>query len=241
MEIRTLLQHLGLTGHAGNIYLALLETGPETVAAIARKAKIERPLVYHALPELLARGLLAKTPKGKRTYYSALSPSRLGLIFDEVGIELKKTLPLLEERFARSGDRPHVSYLEGREGIVAVYEDIINTLPSGGVFYRYSSGKEVRNKEYYVPKNYNARRDAKKLERYVITNKETAARKSRRPERAMKVIPPGSDLFAYNITELIYGPKIAFVDYNTETAVIIENPVIAQFQERLFKLLYQRL
>lgn len=241
MNIQKLLRHLGLEGHTGNIYLALLETGPETVAGIARKAKIERPLVYHALPELLAKGLIAKAPKGKRTYYSALSPAKLGLMFDELGLELRRSLPILEERFAKSGDRPHVTYLEGRQGIVAVYEDIIATLPSGGVFYRYSSAKEVRNKEYYVPKNYVARRDAKKLERYVITNKESAARKSRRAERAMKVIPPGSDLFAYNITELIYGPKIAFVDYNTETAVIIENPVIAQFQERLFKLLYQRL
>ena len=60
-------------------------------------------------------------------------------------------------------------------------------------------------------------------------------------ERAVKVIPEGSDLFAYNVTELIYGTKIAFVDYNTESAFIIENPVIAAFQERLFKLLYQRL
>lgn len=240
MNIQKLLRHLGLEGHAGEIYLALLGTGPETIAGIARMAKIERPLVYHALPELLAKGLIAKAPKGKRTYYSALSPSRLGLIFDEVGIELKKTLPTLEERFSKSGERPRVTYLEGREGIIAVYEDILATLPSGGIFYRYSSAKEVRNK-IYVPKNYEARRDAKKLERYVITNKETAARKSRSAEMAIKVIPAGSDVFAYNITELIYGPKIAFVDYNTETAVIIENPVIAQFQERLFKLLYQRL
>ena len=55
------------------------------------------------------------------------------------------------------------------------------------------------------------------------------------------MIPHGTDLFAYDITQLIYWPKIAFVDYNTETSVIIENPIIAKFQERLFKLLYQRL
>ncbi|MDO8521576.1 MAG: hypothetical protein Q7S52_05670 [bacterium] len=122
-----------------------------------------------------------------------------------------------------------------------MYEDILATLSKGGIFYRYSSTKEARREGFYVPKNYRARRDAKKLERYVITSKGSASRKSPRLERAIKTIPPSSDLFAYNITQLIYGPKVAFVDYNTETAIIIENPIIAKFQERLFKLLYQRL
>ena len=43
------------------------------------------------------------------------------------------------------------------------------------------------------------------------------------------------------IEALAVPPKIAFVDYNTETAIIIENSTIAKFQERLFKLLYQKL
>ena len=66
-------------------------------------------------------------------------------------------------------------------------------------------------------------------------------RKKGKFDLAVKAVPLGSDRFAYNITQLIYGPKIAFVDYKSETAVVIENPVIAQFQERLFKLFYQRL
>lgn len=241
MENNTLLRQLGLTNNAALVYLALLSSGPETIARIAAVAKIARPLVYSALPELLANGLVAKAPRGKRTYYSASSPSKLKELHGALLASLERALPRLEERFLLSGDRPRVTYLEGRIGIVSVYEDILKTLPVGGVFYRYSSGVGAKKHEYYVPKNYRTKRDAKKLERYVITNRQTAARKSVSLERAVKVIPEGSDLFAYNVTELIYGTKIAFVDYNTETAVIIENPVIAQFQERLFKLLYQRL
>ncbi len=241
MKILTLLGHLGLTKHESSVYLALLSSGPDTVAGIARNAKIERPLVYHALPDLLAKGLIAKAPKGKRTYYAALSPQRLKLLFDELGLAVAGTLPTLEKQFAQNGNRPRVTYLEGREGIIAVYDDILDTLPPRGIFYRYSSGKGGRKKNYYVPSNYQARRDAKKLERYVITSKTNAERKSPRLERATKLVPSNSDLFEYNITELIYGPKIAFVDYNTESAIIIENPIIAKFQERLFKLLYQKL
>ncbi len=57
----------------------------------------------------------------------------------------------------------------------------------------------------------------------------------------MKIVPRNFDLFEYDATELIYADKIAFVDYNTETAVIIENPKLAEFQKKIFKLLFMKL
>jgi sugar-specific transcriptional regulator TrmB len=239
-KIHELLNQLGLAKHESEVYLALLETGPETVAGIAHKAHIDRPLVYRVLPALLSKGLIAKAPKGKRTHYRAQPPRALKQLHDEAGHALDTSLPILEQKFIRTGKRPHVTYLEGREGIISVYEDILQTLPKGGVFYRYSSSGSDR-KKIYVPKDYGKRRDAAQIERYVITNKISAERKKGKFDLSAKAVPHGSDLFAYNITQLIYGDKIAFVDYNTETAVIIENPVIAQFQTRLFKMFYQKL
>ena len=177
MKTETLLLQLGLSRNATRTYLTLLGLGPESIARIAGTAGLARPLVYKALPELLEKGLVAKTPRGKRTYYSARSPEKLKELQRVLAVSLDESLPALSERFALSGERPSVTYLEGRVGIVAVYEDILETLPQGGVFYRYSSGVGARKHEYYVPKNYRAKRDAKKLERYVITNKQTAARK----------------------------------------------------------------
>ena len=239
-ETHTLLAQLGLSQNGARVYLALLDTGTSAISDIARQSKIERPLVYKALPELIEKNLVTKVPKGKRTQYAATSPRKLRQIYEHMGNHLFEALPLLEENFAKAGNRPVVTYLEGRAGIISVYEDILQTLPSGGVFYRYSSSKGDR-KRIYVPKDYSTRRDAKQIERYVITNKTSAERKKGKRDLAVKAIPHGSDLFAYNITQLMYGDKVAFVDYNSETAIIIENPIIAKFQERLFKLLYQRL
>lgn len=241
MNIPPLLRQLGLSKNAAVVYIALIETGASTIARIASQAGIQRPLVYKVLPELLNFGLIAKAPRGKRTYYHALSPTKLRGLHRTLDVALDTALPALEERFLASGERPRITYLEGRVGIVSVYEDIIESLPKGGVFYRYSSGTKTKKHEYYVPKDYRAKRDAKKLERYVITNKLTAAKKTSRMERAVKSIPLDAGLFSYNITQLIYGTKIAFVDYNTESAIIIDNAVIAAFQGQLFKLLYQRL
>jgi sugar-specific transcriptional regulator TrmB len=240
-DISGLLQQLGLSRHGAAIYLALLEHGEGSVAEIARNSRVLRPLVYRALPSLIERGLIGKVPRGKRTLYAALSPARLEELWEETGKTFREVIPKLAESYTAQAKRPTVIVLRGRSGIISVYEDILATLPRGGIFYRYSSAKEARREGLYVPKDYRTRRDAKQLERYVITSKTSAARKSSRLERAIKTIPPSSDLFAYNITQLIYGTKIAFIDYNTETAVILENPIIAKFQERLFKLLYQRL
>ena len=62
-----------------------------------------------------------------------------------------------------------------------------------------------------------------------------------RLERSVKFVPKNYGLFDYDITEILYGDKIAFIDYNTETGLIIENPVIAEFQKKIFKLLYDKL
>jgi hypothetical protein len=47
--------------------------------------------------------------------------------------------------------------------------------------------------------------------------------------------------FDYNITQIIYGNRVAFIDYNSETAMIIESKSIADFQTRIFKSLYKGL
>jgi len=39
----------------------------------------------------------------------------------------------------------------------------------------------------------------------------------------------------------IYGHKVAYIDFNTETSIVIENPMIAEFQRKLFKLAYNSL
>ena len=47
--------------------------------------------------------------------------------------------------------------------------------------------------------------------------------------------------FDYNVTEVIYGDRVAFIDYNSETAMIIESKVIADFQKHIFKSFYKKL
>ena len=74
-----------------------------------------------------------------------------------------------------------------------------------------------------------------------VGNKRTFAGKTPKLERYMKVIPEEFGDFAYDVTLLVYKDKIAYVDYGSETAITIQNAAAAEFQLKLFKLLFSKL
>jgi hypothetical protein len=59
--------------------------------------------------------------------------------------------------------------------------------------------------------------------------------------REMIAIPKNYDLFDENITKLIYANKVAILDHNTKTSFIIENQKFADFEKKIFKLLFKHL
>jgi hypothetical protein len=96
------------------------------------------------------------------------------------------------------------------------------------------------NKEY-LPKNYREKRDKKQLERYVIMSSRAAQIKKQRLERDLIVIPEDFDEFEDDIFMSIYANKVAYIDFNSESSIIIENKQIANFQKKLFRLLFKSL
>jgi len=108
------------------------------------------------------------------------------------------------------------------------------------MYFRYSSALAL-NREKFIPKDYRSVRDKKGLERLIITNESTRGLHVKRLGREVKAVPADFDLFEYNISQLIYGNKVSLIDYNTKTAITIENAMIAEFQKKIFKLLFKKL
>lgn len=241
MKIEQILGSLGLQKDEIRLYLALLEVPPVTVSELARTTGIHRPLIYRALPSLQEKGLLSVVVLGKQKRYTAESPTRVEKLFRDLEQSFSLLLPNLEATYAARERRPIMKYYEGREGIRKVFEDLLETLKKGDVFYRYSSRRSAEDGEKYLPRGYRERRDQKQLERFVITNEATSRAKQKRLERALKVIPGKYGSFEYDVTQLIYGSKVAFIDYGSQTASIIENPQMAAFQTHLFRVFFDRL
>jgi alpha-L-arabinofuranosidase len=104
-----------------------------------------------------------------------------------------------------------------------------------------SSEKNVDKANTYLPKDYREKRDKKQLERYVIMSETQKKSKKPRLERDIVTIPPEYDEFVDDVQMIIYGNKVAFIDFNSESSIIIENKFIADFQLKLFKLLFKTL
>ena len=56
-----------------------------------------------------------------------------------------------------------------------------------------------------------------------------------------KLVTPTFDLFDNNVSQILYGTNILIIDYNSQTAIHIENPAIAYFHKRVFELLFKLL
>lgn len=241
MEKTQILQNIGLKENEITIYLSLLDHGAGTVMGIAQNTGLHRPVIYKLLPNLEKMGLITRSPRGKRIFYVAESPDKLETLVTEVSSKLQEILPELKTAHAAQGKKPLIKWFEGRAGVMSVFDDLANSLKPGETYYRYSPVESKEKIEQYLSPSYRRIRDQKKLERFVISNEQVRAKAANVLERAIKVIPPESGLFNHNVMQLIYGHKVAFVDFNSETALIIENSKIAEFQKQIFKLLYGQL
>jgi sugar-specific transcriptional regulator TrmB len=240
-QLSTLLSGIGISQDAITLYVTLFEKGEMSIIAIADALKLHRPRVYVLLQELLTRGLVVTHLKGKRKVYVAASPEVLRDLCVSIADSAEKLLPELSRIYGGSGTKPTISVYEGRAGVTNVFRDLVMQSKKGETFYRFSSEKNLDHTNTYLPKDYRKIRDAKKLERFVITAPRIGKGKRTRMERAMKFIPPGYDLFEQDVIELIYADRVAFIDLNTETSFVIESPKLADFHKKLFRLLYQKL
>lgn len=233
-----LLKKLGLSDKESAMYLDLLEHGESSITDVAERTGIHRPDAYKFLPLLMERGFVSEIVRGKRRFFSAESPEGLRSLLQSLENDVESLLPDLIGMHSRVGKRPNVKYLEGRKAITYVFSDIVSTLKKGDVFYRVSAERDVYLANSYLPPGYRERRDKKELERYVIMSEEQSAKKAPRLEREIVTIPPELDEFSDDVSMIVYGAKVAFIDYNTEASIVIENAFIAGFLGKLFRLLY---
>src|SRR3989344_2269990 len=128
------LKNLGLSENEAKIYVAMLELGPSVVVEIARKSGINRPTAYVQIESLNKKGLVSTQARGKKQFFIAESPDKLELLIDnelknieEKKNELQNFLPELLNLFNTSGQRPHVKFFEGKEGVLALQREFLKT------------------------------------------------------------------------------------------------------------------
>lgn len=236
-----LLHSVGLSEKASYIYISLLEHGKSSIADISTNTTLHRAEIYRILPSLIEDGFILVSLKWKRKLYSPAPPQKIEEIYLENLERNKRSIAELDNMYRQIENKPKVSYTKWKKGITQVFSDIVHSLNKWDIFYRITSETDTQKVNKYLPKNYREIRDKKELERYVIMSYKAAQIKKPRLERDLITIPEEYDEFNDNIFMSIYWNKVAYIDFNTESSIIIENKQIAQFQEKMFKLIFKSL
>ena len=232
MRTETVLEHLGFPKHSGTIYESITKH-PLSVSEIARKTKTYRPAVYRALDAMIATGLVIRVGTEARPLYKAGDRRRIWKLFTTEARELS--------RIDNPTEHAAVQFFSGKTGITRLFDDVVAHTKRGDTFYRYTSERDLTTVNKYLSKGYRKHRDTKRLERLVISNRESGDQKRPRLERFIKYLGSDTDPFDQDAIQLIYGNRVAFIDIANEQGIVIENERLASFQKQIFRALYRTL
>jgi len=237
MKYTSSLRQLGMSKDSAIVYEALLREGQLSILRLSQLTEIHRPGLYALLPRMINRGLVVEVKKGRRTEYLASSPRSLESLVENTQNVLESIIEDLNNEFSRKHIVPKIEAYYGKDGIGRVFMDVVTTLDTNEMFYRYSIRKDIYKD--FLPSAYRKLRDEKKIERLAITNEEGAERKRPKLDRFVKILKGPYDTF--NVTKIIYANKIAFVDYENEIAFIVYNERLADMEKQVFLSLYKML
>jgi sugar-specific transcriptional regulator TrmB len=242
------LKHLGLSENEAKVYMAMLELGPSVVVEIARKSQINRPTTYVQIESLKGKGLVSAQIKGKKQYFSAESPDKLELLIDnelktveDKKSELNNYLPDLLNLFNTSGQRPHVKFFEGKEGVLALLKEFLKTddTPICGI----TSLDNIFEVFPEFENTYIKKRVQKKIpSRTIYTSKKGAILKEsdKLSLRESKYVEPGKLPLGIDIT--ILKDKVAVIALKGKiSGTLIEHREVADSFRAIFELVWNKI
>src|SRR3989344_3480752 len=107
-----LFNKIGLNDKELKIYTSLVERGPLLIAQIAKHAGLYRPAIYKNLPNLISKGLVTVSAKGKQKFYVAEEPEKLKNLVSELTNELEDIIPELRASYHAKEKRPRILSLQ---------------------------------------------------------------------------------------------------------------------------------
>lgn len=239
------LKKIGLSEKESKLYLVALEFGPMSVINLARRSGLKRGTIYEFLEGMIEKGILEVEVVGKRRLYKGVLPQNLHHLVErqqQIVSELVSELDLLIS--SKSKIRPKIRSFEGRQGILAIYEEILLLPPGaevlgyasfGGVYDLYSE-KEI--------KSYIGRRVKAGIKQKLImpTDKYVDKHQNSNTEELREVILVPEEKFPIKNEISIYENKVAIISLGVEKiGVIIESSQTADTQRAIFNLLWDAL
>lgn len=243
------LETIGLTKKEAEIYELLLKLGEVPAGKIIKETKFKRATVYKTLYSLEKKGLISKRDFKKKIHFRPESPTQLlGLAesqfqtLERAKSDIQAIIPQLSSSYVLAVEKPVVSTFEGIEGLKKIYED---SLREGETIYSTLQTGEVEPELFkWLTTSYIRQRVKKKIWAKVIVASgkwaEEYQKKDKKELRESVLVP--SKRFPFQHETLIYGDKVAFVNYKKGESligVVIKHPQIAKTVKAWFDLAWE--
>lgn len=235
------LLEVGMTEKEAEVYLALIKLGSTTAGNIIEHTGLHRAVVYDLLNRLIEKGLVGHVIKGRKKYFETTNPQRLLDIVKEKESKVKSILPSLLE-LSQFKEHLDVKIYKGKEGVKAVFEDILRSRPKEWLSLG-SSGETYELLPAFLEEFHEERVEKKILGRGLILSTNQAIERAKTLSKLdfteirqlPKNIVTPTVMHIYNNHVALYSvtkDKIAFI-------ILIENEQIANSFKEYFESLWR--
>ncbi|NQV91980.1 TrmB family transcriptional regulator [Candidatus Woesearchaeota archaeon] len=237
MEFKQL-ELLGLTKGEIRVYSAVLNLGLSSVNAIHKKLGLERRTIYDTINKLMEKGFLTNIKEKGKNYYNCAPLSKIKEEITKKKDELEKfekIIPKMEQIYASSKQPTNFEIFKGKEGIKAIFEDMLKYKVNyfiGGRWY-------ITTEMPIYWKHYNKRRIKKKV-RWVNLILHDSPKLTTKRFIEIKTLP--KEFSGTPSIIFIYGNKVVNVLWGKELlAFSIESEDIAENYRKYQKYLWDNI
>jgi hypothetical protein len=175
--------------------------------------------------------------RGARIVYRTVSRAQVVALWRTVDTTHLKVKDVVQ----KATQPGNVVIAKGNAAITEAFDHVTTTLKRGDTFYRITSEKNLDAVNALLSPTYRKARDAKRLERLVISNRISGSKKKSRLERFIRYLDTEGTPFTHDVIMLIYGSFVTYIDLTRKEVTRLENERIASFERARFKALYTKL
>ncbi len=135
MDVKAVLEQVGLSDGEQKVYLALLELGESTSGPIADKSGVSASKVYQVIERLMKKGLAGEVVKKGSKHFKASNPKAIVDYLQERKRELneieqaaKDILPALKAQFDEKTGETEVQLFRGMKSFRNLYADLLGEM-----------------------------------------------------------------------------------------------------------------
>lgn len=125
-NIKEVLEEIGLSEKEVDIYLALLKLGEASASRVSEIADLNRVTSYVLLKSLSEKGFCSVYTKNNIQHFKPIKPEQIIGLLEEKKNKIKTIMPFLKEQEGAVSEKPEVSMFEGKKGVSAMLELMLN-------------------------------------------------------------------------------------------------------------------